>query len=276
MSALGKMRNRAGLPSLIARHPANQEAPGRALARSAWFQARSRATGRPMEVDIGSARMLAHIGVHPSTRVVYGSPPDWNEMHTWKRLLDPGHRFIDIGASVGVYTLWAASLGARVTAVEPDAPSVRLLRENLALNPGLDVEVVEAACADAPGRVSFTVGQWATGSLGEGVEVEVVTLDDLVGDDTVRGVKVDVEGFESVVLAGASRVLTERRVEAFQLEWNKRSVAAVGADREPVADLLRDHGYVLARSDHEGFLYPLSDVGFGADVFAVQRHIMGE
>ncbi len=80
--------------------------------------------------------------------------------------------------------------------------------------------------------------------------------------------KVDVEGFEIDVLRGAARALAERRIGLIQIEWNQASLVAVGADRRPIAELLAGYGYRLFRPDAAGRLAPVSDLGFGADVFA--------
>jgi hypothetical protein len=46
------------------------------------------------------------------------------------------------------------------------------------------------------------------------------------------------------------------------------SEQVLGTDRQPVADLLAQHGYQLYRPDPAGQLVPISDLGFGPDVFA--------
>ena len=97
---------------------------------------------------------------------------------------------------------------------------------------------------------------------------ELVTVDSLVGDRRVNGMKVDVEGFEIDVLRGAARALAERRIGLIQIEWNEASTFAVGTDRGPVAELLAGHGYRLYRPDATGRLVAVTDPGFGADVFA--------
>jgi hypothetical protein len=80
--------------------------------------------------------------------------------------------------------------------------------------------------------------------------------------------KVDVEGFEIDVLQGCTRALSERRIGLIQLEWNALSQRMLGTDRSPVADLLAQHGYQLFRPDSRGCLVPVTNPGFGADVFA--------
>jgi len=95
-----------------------------------------------------------------------------------------------------------------------------------------------------------------------------VTIDSIIKGRTVAGMKVDVEGFEIEVLRGCELALSEHRIKLIQLEWNAESWAAVGTDRQPVAQLLVRHGYSLWRVDREGTLVPLTDRSFGPDVFA--------
>jgi hypothetical protein len=100
------------------------------------------------------------------------------------------------------------------------------------------------------------------------VETTMVTIDSVIGDRAVAGMKVDVEGSEIEVLRGCERALSEHRIGLIQLEWNTASLAAVGTDRLPVAEHLAKHGYSLYRPDPDGVLVPIRNIRFGADVFA--------
>ena len=176
-------------------------------------------------------------------------------MLVWRRALREGGLFVDVGANVGSYTIWAAELGAEVIALEPAADTFGLLAENIALN-GYQVRAVQAAAGDHCGTARFTTGLDAGNSLAADgrVETKLVTVDSLIGDSRVAGLKVDVEGFELDVLRGATRALAERRIALIQLEWNETSRSALGTDRRPVAELLASYGYRLYRSDAKGCL----------------------
>ncbi len=191
-------------------------------------------------------------------------------MAVWQERLAPGDLFLDVGANVGTYTVFAASLGASVIAFEPAHDTAALLRENMALNGYHDVEVVEAAVGAAEGAVHFTAGLDSVNRVDAhgGTSVSMVTLDSVMGDRTVAGMKVDVEGFEIDVLRGATRALADRRIALMQLEWNDTSWEAVGTDRAPVAELLDSFGYTLFRPDETGRLVPTRDAAGIADVFA--------
>jgi len=204
-----------------------------------------------------------------ASKVLYGNPPDYPEMLAWRRVLRTGDLFVDVGANVGSYTIWAAECGADVIAIEPAAETFTLLAENIALN-SYPVSAIQAAAGAACGIARFTSGRDSVNHLDPrgSVETELVTIDSLIGDRVVAGMKVDVEGFEIEVLLGCTRALTESKIRLIQLEWNSTSQAAVGTDRLPVADLLARYGYGLYRPDSKGVLVPISDISFGADIFA--------
>lgn len=190
-------------------------------------------------------------------------------MLVWRQILRVGDLFVDVGANVGGYTIWAAEIGAEVIALEPADDTFELLMENIRLN-GYPVHAVRAAAASMPGKARFTSGRDGLNCFDPRGETEtmVVSIDSVIGDRTVAGMKVDVEGFEIEVLRGCEHALCEHRIKLLQLEWNPSSIEAVGGDRRPVAELLARHGYSLWRPDNDGMLRPVTDLGFGADVFA--------
>jgi FkbM family methyltransferase len=201
--------------------------------------------------------------------VLYANPPDLAEMLVWRRTLGEGDLFLDVGANVGTYAIWAAEQGAEVIALEPAADTFGLLEENIALN-GYRVTAVRAAAGDHCGSARFTAGLDAGNSLAPDgpVLTDLVTIDSLIGHRRVSGMKVDVEGFEIDVLRGAARALADHRIDLIQLEWNQASRFAVGTDRRPIAELLSGYGYRLYRPDPGGHLAPVTGLDYGADVFA--------
>jgi hypothetical protein len=139
----------------------------------------------------------------------------------------------------------------------------------VALN-GYPVEMIQAAAGAYCGTTRFTAGKDTVNRVhpeGE-IATKLVTVDSVIGSRTVRGMKVDVEGFEIEVLRGCVRALSGQRIKLIQLEWNASSLRAVGADRQPAAELLAQYGYKLYRPDSSGRLLPISDLTFGPDVFA--------
>jgi FkbM family methyltransferase len=251
-------------------HPANEGKRVRAVLRAINYQARGRLLNK---------RTLARIGDHSyiwaslhrtgASKAVYANPPDHPEMVVWQRALRPGDLFIDVGANVGSYSILAGDLGADVIALEPAPDTLALLVENVRLN-GYLVTTIRAAAGANCGTARFTIGQDCANRLAATgpVEIEMVALDSVVRDRVVAGMKIDVEGFEFDVLLGCDRMLSQQRLKLIQLEWNSCSIEAVGTDRAPIAELLARYGYRLYRPGTDGTLVPITDLGFGPDVFA--------
>lgn len=273
MTRVHRLPSLAGVRSVarsIKDHPANAGRVAPVIARTVLAQAKWRLSGRPTVVPFGDrSRIEAHLDAGSSKRALYASLPDFAEMRVWQRMLRPGDVFVDVGANAGLYTVLACELGAEVIAVEPLADGIAQLRRNLTIN-GYEAMIVEAVVGAAPGTAHIGGPDSQRAHVGtSGTEVAMVTLDDLVGDRAVRGVKIDVEGAERQVLEGASRLLGDHRVSVVQLEWNDRAMANYGESREPLARLLEANGYRLYRPDHDGSLLP-TDGREGSDVFAVR------
>jgi FkbM family methyltransferase len=254
--------------------PSNAGQRSRRVAQSLWFQYRSRVRHQSTVVRYGDhSKLCARLDGNTSKRGVYFTLPDPAEMSVWRHLLGPGDLFVDVGANVGLYSILALDCGADVIAVEPGAAARRQLEENLRLN-GYAAEVLAVALSDQAGQ-SWLSGPDPTRNAldvsGRGVgatPVAVRTLDDVLGDRRATGVKVDVEGAERLVVAGAHRALEDRRIDLLQLEWNDASLVLLGEDRVPLADALRDVGYELVRPDATGQLEATTSIGFGPDLFA--------
>jgi FkbM family methyltransferase len=265
----GKFAEGASVVRFVWEHPANSGHRVRAVLRATRYQAQARLLRRRGVARLGErSRLWVDLHRTAASKVLYANPPDLPEMLVWRRVLRPGGLFLDVGANVGTYTIWAAELGAEVIALEPAADTFRLLTENIALN-GYQVIAIQAAAGDRCGTARFTQGLDAINSLAPDgpVVTKLVTVDSLIGDRRVAGMKVDVEGFEFDVLRGASAALADRRIGLIQLEWNEMSARAVGTDRRPAAELLAGYGYRLYRAERTGRLEP-AEPGYGPDVFA--------
>lgn len=245
----------------------------------ARFQVLGRLFSRTAIARVGGHSVIrADVRAYHAARAMYGNPLDWNEMTTWRRSLRPGSLFVDVGANVGLYTIWALDIGAEVMAIEPNRRSRDRLSDNLKLN-GYSATIVPAALGDFEGTLRLTteldnqnhlvLADEVAGLASEIVPVQ--TLDALIGDRMVDGLKIDVEGAELLVLAGAQRLLSSQRVRLIQLEWNQKSLELLGQKRASTAAFLASYGYELFRPNARGDLTPVQDLEFGADVFAKPR-----
>jgi FkbM family methyltransferase len=132
----------------------------------------------------------------------------------------------DIGANIGIHTLLLSRLvgpHGQVYAFEPVPELYRRLCENVGLNPSLPAaRPVRLALGDRKGTAAFYTGHHAgAGHLaasgpetGDRILVDTSVLDDFVyGDHHAPPgfMKIDVEGAEGSVLAGAEQVLSSAR-----------------------------------------------------------------
>lgn len=173
------------------------------------------------ETRLGGARFRLDLSESLQRDYYYGLA-DRLELAILRRLLAAGGDFVDVGAHVGLYGVSAARLlggRGRVLLFEPNPVSRRRLTENLALNACDNVVVSAAAVSDKPGRAVLHAprhGDASWSSLNEGlfaedapIAIDTTTLDAEVRRHELRPalVKIDVEGHESSVLAGASATL---------------------------------------------------------------------
>jgi len=200
----------------------------------------------------------------------------------------PSALFVDVGANLGWYSLQAAHLDnvGRVLAIEPEPANHALLRVNVERN-GLagKVDTMAVAAGAAPG--SAVLHAYKSSNLGKhsiAVDhgggshvVRVESLDGLLehaglGSSPIAAIKIDVEGYEPSVLAGASAAL--QRCQALLVELSPALSREGGLDLPAMIEVVRLAGLRPRIWDREG---PVPDfamlaagtcqgtVGFGRD-----------
>lgn len=159
-------------------------------------------------------------------------------------LADRPGRFVDVGASTGWFTVPVALSLTDVIAIEPNPRAAARLRANMELN-GLTAEgaggwlvtLIEAAASDRIGRavlhhnpaLPLTSGASLETHIRPranraSLEVATVTVDHAVAGREVALIKIDVEGHELAVLAGAAATVADCR-PALILEANTTAEA---------------------------------------------------
>lgn len=139
---------------------------------------------------------------------------DWEreERALVARLLPECAALIDIGANNGFYSLLANHLGKPALAIEPEAGNLIVLRRNVA---NANVEVLPIALSDSAstttlygdGDMASFDPKWQGVGKSFAQKVSTATLDSLLRDRWSGErlmIKLDVEGAEALVLAGAS------------------------------------------------------------------------
>ena len=165
-------------------------------------------------------------GMTGATGNVYVGLHEFADMGFVLHFLRPGDLFVDVGANVGSYTVLASRVcGADVVAFEPDPGTLAHLSENVRANGvGQLVAAKESAVGATVGEIGFSTDQDTVnhvvegGSDGHSRTVAIVTLDVALADRHPALIKVDVEGHESAVIAGALATLADPALKGIILE----------------------------------------------------------
>lgn len=216
---------------------------------------------RPVVIPYGTgSKLVAHPGDTGPRFALASQPPNPREMAVWAARLGSSSLFVDVGANIGLYSIFAAERGAEVIAVEPSPSRAARLRENLDLN-GYEAEVLEVALTEEPGEVRMTTGLDGRNRITEdpsGDSTQTLTLDQVIGERDAT-VKIDVEGAEHLVLRGATRVMAEKRIRLLQLEWTASDYLEMD-DRDALAQLLEEADYDLFLPGKDGNLEPTESI----------------
>ncbi len=125
--------------------------------------------------------------------------------------------FVDIGANVGLFSLFVAAhagRGARILAIEPEPGNLRRLNFNIRANPNVPIKIVPMALSDEVGELAIELDRHDRGGsrTRKVTQAETSTRTVLVSSQTllqlllfeqieaINALKIDVEGFEDVIL----------------------------------------------------------------------------
>ena len=196
------------------------------------------------------------ICLHQSKKDRYISGAFQNSTAIWEedqviRILEllirhPHLHFIDLGANIGTYTMFVATLGRFVLAVDCFQPNiVRLTRAIQLSNLSTHVVLVQNALFSRSGQ-SLRLSVDTTNIGGQGILlsgnsspqyrspsnlstktpyiVETITMDELLPILVARGIrgaliKMDIEGSESFVVESGGRVFDTLDIPFVQMEW---------------------------------------------------------
>lgn len=176
---------------------------------------------------------------------------------------------IDIGANIGIVSVLLARQfpDRTIHAIEPVPNTFETLRKNVAFN-GLErVRTHRVAIASGPGSLAFNAHplERATARIATAGDthvqmVEATTLDAFVAQHGIGAIallKVDVEGFETGVFAGATDVLARRLPRIIFMEVCPALTVSAGFDPAEPARTVKQAGYAWFRLEESGTLVPV-------------------
>ena len=211
-----------------------------------------------------------------------------NEVALLQNFVKTGDLIYDVGAHIGTFAIplaLAAGDNGQVIAIEADAESFALLRQNL-VSLGLQSRVTPrlgiAGGRDIPYRrarvASHTSATYFVPDP-EGTLIPAIALDDLADRSSrprrVAMIKIDVEGMELAVLRSAAKTIARDRPVLY-VEISITQMARYGVTLSEVATFLAPYDYRCFRnigdrnSTHDAFeLVELGDLHEGGEFYDV-------
>lgn len=189
--------------------------------------------GKTAHYSLGSRIMLWRV------HTLFSKEPETLE---WISGFSAEDVLIDVGANVGMYSIWAAVMrGTKVIAFEPESQNYAALNKNIHLNKISDkLRAYCVALSDETAYDALHLAEFASGgsnhTFGEDVDFNLkprnslfhqgcfaTTLDKMVADGHVpvpTHIKIDVDGIEHKVISGMMETLAQPQVQSVLIELN--------------------------------------------------------
>jgi len=223
----------------------------------------------PFDVTVEGIRLRAWPAENRCDRVVLGRGelPESPERRLIEPLVKPGMTFIDVGANVGVYSLFVSvKTGgtARILSLEPHPRTYRKLVVNRRLNGFDNIRPVNMAAGEDTATMElFSDGGGNIGGASllreasgdaNAVEITARPMPEILRDNTVGEIdllKADVEGFEDRAVLPLFEDAASRRLwpSAMLIETVHRKLW-----RRDLVEILQGHGYRVAGETTENLL----------------------
>ena len=177
--------------------------------------------------------------------------------------LRPGDIFVDVGANVGLFTLIAAKLVGKkgsVYAFEPCSLTYSRLKYNVNLNKFSNVNCHQIALSDRNCEQDMVLSldgfdAWnslAKPTAGQAFSSEVINTmrwDDFVVKHNLQGkvtlMKIDVEGWETFVLAGGTQTLSREDAPTLLVEFTEKAAKTANSSCKELYQKLEHLGYKM-------------------------------
>lgn len=234
--------------------------------------------GHSAQFDLIHSR-LSHLAIYYEL-TTRNHPYEHETLHLLLRHLRPGDVFIDVGAHIGWFTIWASRfVGAtgKVYAIEPEASNYELLKKTILANDCRNVVTHQSAVAEHDGETVFYINQdndgghslWdcslhdfnqKTRKQPTSVLVPCTTLDSFClarKTGSIRMVKIDTEGAEVSVLRGTSELLSMAAIDYVICEVHSSGLELMGSSADELQSFMESKAYRLVHKDQveDGCVY---------------------
>jgi FkbM family methyltransferase len=211
-------------------HPLNSNRKIQALINLLRWQVGSRLLSCEIVYPwISDIEVITKAGETGFTGNIYAALHEYQEMLFCIHALGREDLFLDVGANIGSYSLLVSKIcGSQCIAFEPSDDAFKRLNVNIQKN-NLQNLVTTYKCAlgNEVGVKKFTKNfdtvnhLVADGELiNDFMEVKVSTIDLILADKRPSAMKIDVEGYETLVVEGANNTLSSQEMNIVIMELN--------------------------------------------------------
>lgn len=182
---------------------------------------------------------------------------NWCEQ--WLKFKNENQVVIDCGANIGYFSaiLSQRCSNIKILAIEGNDSTVKIWQQTFNLLNINTVKIVPAVLSDKssekyvipniPGREAWQQARKVSSEPSDhDTTCYTTTLDELVDEFHINPslVKIDCEGFETLILKGANNLLSTIR-PAFMIECNDKALIQAETNRNELLNLLRKYNYKL-------------------------------
>lgn len=202
------------------------------------------------------------------SRLIYDDVFECEEVKFIKSLLKKGDTFIDVGANIGFFTLIASLIvesEGKIYSFEPTPETYRRLVENIEINSFKNIYPQQLALSNGVEKLSFHVSEngydaWNSFVMldrhenAKVIEVDTLLLDTFLSEkkiqpESIKLIKIDVEGWEFNVFRGASNLLQDPNAPVLMVEFTDVNAFAAGYYCGELYDYIEQFGYKWYKYD---------------------------
>jgi FkbM family methyltransferase len=192
-----------------------------------------------------------------------------NEERMFQPILGAAEDYVilDLGANIGLFSLYAKDSASKVIAVEPTPNTFKMLQKLTAGCP--NIELLQGAASSADGSVTFYVNDNPTinslvNEVGDKVTVDAYTIKSIMSKfnlEYIDFVKCDIEGGEMFAITNDTIAAVADRVGFWAVELHQTNADTgafwpgnLEANRQSLAAIFQQHGYQTDIVGHDQLL----------------------
>ena len=173
-----------------------------------------------------------------------------------KKIIHSGDTIMDIGAGIGILTLFFRKLvgdAGMIYSFEPNSTAFSILNKNIEENALTNIQIENKAVSDTNSKVSFILNNSITGSRisrndKDGISVDSISIDKYSIDNKIKKInfiKIDTEGYDLMVLKGMTAIIESNPELKIMVEYHTELLQEAGIDPKDLIKFLQEQNFKI-------------------------------